>query len=114
MKALVLIISSFLWLSSAMANSPIWTIIDVRTPAEHVQGNIPEALLIDYKSVDFIEKVSKLDRDKSYKIYCRSGNRANLAIEAMKQLGFKKLENIGSLEEATRHMKELCQGKTSC
>ena len=114
MKALVLIISSFLWLSTVFASTSTWTIIDVRTPAEHAEGNIPEALLIDYKAPDFAKQISKLDREKSYKIYCRSGNRANLAIEAMRKLGFKNLENIGSLEQATRHMLELCQGKTSC
>ena len=78
----------------------VTAVIDVRTPEEVATGYLEGAVFIDWNSPTFIDEVSKLDPAGTYVIYCRSGNRAGQAIEAMKELGFTNLTNAGSLAEA--------------
>lgn len=54
-------------------------LIDIRTPEEFKEGHIAGALNIDYYESDFSENVFKLDKNKEYIIYCRSGRRSNNA-----------------------------------
>ncbi len=69
-------------------------IIDVRQPNEYNQGHIQNAILINYYSKNFKEQIAKLDRDKIYVIYCRSGSRSGRTLKLMKQLNFKTVYNI--------------------
>mgnify|MGYP003952192525 CR=1 FL=1 len=78
-------------------------VIDVRTPEEFASGHLDGALLIDIQAADFDERIGELDREASYVVYCRSGNRAGVAIERMAQLGIKKAVNAGSVEDAARY-----------
>lgn len=78
----------------------VTAVIDVRTPEEVATGYLEGAVLIDWNSPTFADEVSKLDPAGTYVIYCRSGNRAGQAIEAMKEMGFTNLTNAGSLAEA--------------
>jgi len=64
-------------------------VIDVRTPGEFEQGHLPGAREIDFLSDDFVENISKLDKDTTYLIYCRSGHRSHQAGTKMKELGYK-------------------------
>ena len=73
-------------------------VIDVRTPAEHARGALDGATLIDIQSPDFRERVDELDRDGSYFLYCRSGNRSGQAAQIMADMGFTDLTNIGGYE----------------
>lgn len=77
-------------------------ILDVRTPKEYNTEHIPQALNIDVLNPNFKTEVAKLNRDDSYKVYCRSGKRSAQAISIMKDLGFKKTENLGGLEDAKK------------
>jgi rhodanese-related sulfurtransferase len=69
-------------------------IIDVRTPSEIAAGKIDGALELDFFAPDFGQKVLAFDKDKSYFIYCRSGNRSGQACAMMSQNGFKHLCNL--------------------
>ena len=69
-------------------------IIDVRTPTEYQEGHIDNALNVDFKSADFIKKISKFDRNKTLLIYCRSGNRSGRASKIMDSLGFTKIYDL--------------------
>lgn len=76
-------------------------ILDVRTDAEVADGIIPNAIHIDiYKGQEFINEIEELDKDKSYYVYCRSGNRSGQACNIMEQLGFENAYNLegGMLE----------------
>lgn len=64
------------------------TIIDVRTSKEYTFGHIPNAINLDYFSEDFLEHIEKLDKDKNYLIYCRSGRRSIRVCTWMKNGGF--------------------------
>ncbi len=68
--------------------------LDVRTPKEVAQGKIPGALQIDVKNSNFKEEVSKLDKSKTYIVYCRSGNRSVRASAIMIDLGFENIINM--------------------
>jgi rhodanese-related sulfurtransferase len=69
-------------------------VLDVRTKKEYSEGHIPGSVLIDFTSDDFEQKVSKLDKDKTYLVHCASGGRSARACKKMDQLGFKKLYNL--------------------
>ncbi len=69
-------------------------ILDVRTQEEFKSGHIETAILIDYKSGDFKDKISKLDKKKTYLVYCRSGGRSAGAIGIMKDLNFTNLYHL--------------------
>lgn len=67
------------------------TILDVRTPEEFSDGFIKEALLINFFDEDFQSQIEKLDKDKIYVVYCKSGMRQSQAANMMEGLGFKKV-----------------------
>ncbi|WP_277064203.1 rhodanese-like domain-containing protein [Schaalia cardiffensis] len=88
--------------SSGQANTAIGTLIDVRTPEEFADGHLKGATNIDFNGPDFAEKISELDKDGEYTLYCRSGRRSGLALEAMKAAGFTKVTNAGGVEQASK------------
>lgn len=77
-----------------MTTSQNAIILDVRTQAEHRQSGINGAINIDIMASDFAQKINALDKDKTYFVYCRSGNRSSSACEMMSKTGFKKLYNL--------------------
>ena len=73
-------------------------IIDVRTPEEYAAGHLKGAVNIDVEQADFTQRVAKLPTDKTYVVYCHSGNRATTASELMKKEGFEHVINGGGYE----------------
>lgn len=74
-----------------VGSTPGAVLIDVRTPAELQGGYIDGAINIDFRSSDFEAKISALDRDTPYLLYCGSGIRSRKAADVMKQLKFKEV-----------------------
>ena len=74
--------------------NPDFVIIDIRTPEEVSEGYIENAVNIDFYADIFKEDLDKLDKNKTYLIYCRSGNRSGQAMPIMKDLGFKEVYNL--------------------
>jgi rhodanese-related sulfurtransferase len=69
-------------------------IIDVRSPEEEVEGFIEGATVINIMGPDFADKIKELGRDKTYLVYCRSGNRSSTACGFMASNGFDTLYNL--------------------
>jgi rhodanese-related sulfurtransferase len=69
-------------------------ILDVRTPGEFNSGYIPGAINIDIYAADFQSRVQKLDKSKTYLVYCRSGARSSNAGNFMVTNGFKQVHNL--------------------
>jgi len=70
-------------------------ILDVRTPDEYEEKHIPNSKLIDVKeSQKFVEEIEKLDKSKSYYVYCKAGGRSMMACSIMEQMGFTDLNNL--------------------
>ncbi len=73
-------------------------VIDVRTPEEFAQGHLKGAINLDVQAPDFLQKVAALSPEKTYYLYCRSGNRSGYAVQLLRQQGLKAY-NIGGLQE---------------
>ena len=69
-------------------------VLDVRTPQEFEAGHIPGAINIDVNAPDFQEKISKLDKNKTYLVHCAAGGRSARACDKMSHLDFPKLYNL--------------------
>ena len=69
-------------------------VLDVRTKAEVLDGIISNAINIDIMSPDFKQKVEQLDKNNTFLVYCRSGNRSGSACGFMESLGFNNLYNL--------------------
>lgn len=70
-------------------------VIDVRTDDEVRQGYISETdYFIDIYKPGFENQINKLDKSKTYIIYCRSGARSSSAAAKMTANGFNKVYNL--------------------
>ena len=69
-------------------------VIDVRTGREIAQGKIKGALEMNIMDSAFRNKIKKLKKDKTYLMYCRSGNRSGKACRIMAEEGFQDLYNL--------------------
>ncbi|MFM1825481.1 MAG: hypothetical protein RLZZ37_116 [Actinomycetota bacterium] len=69
-------------------------VIDVRLPEEFQAGHLENAQLISVEAADFEQKISTLDKTRTYAVYCRSGRRSTIATEKMAELGFTNLINL--------------------
>jgi rhodanese-related sulfurtransferase len=63
-------------------------LLDVRTAGEFSGGTIPGSKNIDFLSPAFSTKVKSLDKDATYFVFCRSGNRSGQACKTMHKMGF--------------------------
>ena len=79
--------------SSKITESGVVT-LDVRTPGEFAEGYIEGARLIDFQSGNFENEIATLDKNATYAVYCRSGNRSGQAVKVMKDAGFSKVFNM--------------------
>lgn len=75
-------------------------IIDVRTKGEYDEGHLKKTdLLYDYRENDFEDKIDQLEKDKTYYLYCRSGNRSGKAARMMRKKSFENVYNIGGFKD---------------
>jgi rhodanese-related sulfurtransferase len=69
-------------------------VLDVRTPEEFSSGYIRGAKNINFLSANFRNEILKLDKNKTYLVYCASGGRSAAACKIMTDLGFKEVYNL--------------------
>ena len=67
-------------------------VIDVRTQEEFAEGHIPNAMLIPVDEIDNV--MEEMDKDASYLMVCRSGNRSSTASELLAKNGFQHIKNM--------------------
>ncbi len=77
-------------------------IIDVRTPGEWERGKVESALTINLNHPQFNQVISELDKDKTYLVYCNSGNRSSIASRRMAQMGFTSIFNYDGMHYQIR------------
>ena len=75
-------------------DNPNFVILDVRTPEEFESGHIEGAVNMDYYDPGFQVELGKLDKTKTYLIYCRTGNRSDTAFGFMKELQFEDVHPL--------------------
>lgn len=70
-------------------------LIDLRTSDEiNSKGMIKGAKQIDFLAKDAEVVIGKLDKKKTYLIYCAGGGRSGDCAELMQKLGFKEVVNL--------------------
>ena len=69
-------------------------VLDVRTPMEFAEGHLENAVNIDFQSGSFESDIAALDKNATYAVYCRSGNRSGQAVKVMSDLGFTDLYDL--------------------
>jgi len=75
-------------------------LIDVRTPAEFAEGHLDGAINVPVELPTFTAQIALLDPTMDYLVYCRTGRRAEIAIDYMETLGFSAV-NLGSVDAAS-------------
>ncbi len=81
---------------STVVSSPGVTVIDVRTPEEFAQGHIDGAVNYNVEGPDFGAQIATLDPAGTYAVYCRSGNRSQVAVSEMSQAGVNGIYELES------------------
>ena len=81
---------------SIQPTETVW--LDVRSAEEFAAGHLPGAINIPHTEI--VQGVAALQLDKSADIalYCGSGRRAGIAIEALQQQGYMQLTNHGGYD----------------
>ncbi len=75
-------------------------VVDVRTPEEFREGHLAQTdYHIDFLDDGFENKLDELDKDQTYYLYCRTGNRSGQARQVMKEKGFISVYNIGGYQD---------------
>ncbi|MFC5625768.1 rhodanese-like domain-containing protein [Algoriphagus winogradskyi] len=85
-----------------MKNKGAVRVIDVRTPEEIAEGKIPGAITIDIKNENFKSEIAKLDKKRTYLVYCKAGVRSENAASIMKVAGFTHLYSLDGGIDAWR------------
>lgn len=75
-------------------DNPDFIILDVRTLGEFSESHIEGSELLNYQSPDFKDEVQKLDKGKTYLVYCRSGIRSAASADIMIKSGFENIYNL--------------------
>ena len=73
-----------------------FAILDIRTPGEFQAGHLPDAILVDFYSQTFSDQLNRLDKEKSYLVYCRTGNRSTNSLGLFKKLKFDKIYHMST------------------
>lgn len=77
-------------------------LIDVRSPQEFAQRNLRGAINIEYQNIVQGVEAMNIQYDVPIRLYCRSGARASVALQALKDAGYTNVKNLGGLEELIR------------
>lgn len=77
-----------------IANDKEGVIIDLRTTDEINKGFIKGSVQLDFLAKDSEKQIDKLDKNKTYYIYCAAGGRSGDAAEYMEKHGFKRVYNL--------------------
>lgn len=79
-------------------------LLDVRSPEEYASGYLQGALNIPHDQIG--AEIAAVAPNKSARIilYCRSGRRANNALETLRAMGYTNVSNYGGLEDAQERL----------
>ena len=69
-------------------------ILDVRTGFEFNRGHLKDAINLDYYSRKFKDELSKLDKNATWLVHCRSGVRSSKTLPIMKRAGFTNIIHL--------------------
>lgn len=82
---------------SMMDEQTDYILLDVRTQAEYDEGHIAGARLIPDSEIADRAEAELPDREATILVYCRSGRRSKLAAQALADLGYTKVYELGGI-----------------
>lgn len=88
--------SAFEAVSESESTAPIY--LDVREAEEWAEGHVVGALHIPLSHV-LNGEISAIPQDQPVHVYCRSGRRSGLAVEALQQAGYTNVINAGRFSQ---------------
>lgn len=90
-------------LIKARTDTSNFIVIDIRTPGEYQKGHLENVVLYNYLSRKGKRKILRLDKKKSYLIYCRSGGRSAALLKKMEKRRFHEVYNmLGGIKAWTK------------
>lgn len=73
-------------------------LVDVRSPEEFRAGHKEGAVNIPVDDVEDLVPRLVPDKDTVLLLYCRTGKRADRALDILKKMGYRKVENLHRLD----------------
>lgn len=73
-------------------------LVDVRTPEEFHKGHKEGALNIPVDEVELLAPQLLPDKNAVIMLYCRTGKRADKAMDVLRNMGYSHLENLNRFE----------------
>ncbi len=86
-------------------NQTVNVVIDVRSRLEFVLGHAPGAVCIPVHTVgqEVLERRG-IARDASILVYCASGSRSAMAVDALRRAGYRRVVDGGGLAAVRRDL----------
>lgn len=76
---------------------PSIILLDVREYHEHVESRIEGSALLSLSVIDLYLEEQYPDKETTFIVYCRSGNRSVEAIEIMLEKGYQNIYDLGGI-----------------
>jgi len=74
-----------------------YIILDARTQEEYDEGHIPGAIVISHEEITEKAEDVLTDKEQLILVYCRSGRRNKIAVEALVELGYTNIKEFGGI-----------------
>lgn len=71
-------------------------LLDVRTPQEYGAGHIPGSKNVPLQNIDKVGAIAE-NKDTPLFVYCHSGFRSSQAVDALQDMGFSSVKNLGGI-----------------
>ncbi len=72
-------------------------LLDVRTKEEYVERHIPGSMLIPVDRLESVAEEQLTDKNATIIVYCRSGRRSAIAAQALADLGYRNVYDLGGI-----------------
>ena len=76
------------------SGSENFVILDTRSVKEYEGDHIKNSIFINFSAADVKDQVLKLDKNKTYLLYCHSGGRSGMIQNFMEKNGFEETYNM--------------------
>lgn len=74
-------------------------LVDVRTQDEYNVEHIPNAILLSLDNIAADAESIIPDKEATYFVYCRSGNRSAAASAQLVEMGYKNIFDLGGIKD---------------
>lgn len=74
-------------------------IVDVRREDEYAKGHIPHAVLVPNETIKEEAQEKLPDKNATYLVYCRSGNRSAQASKTLIEAGYQNIYDFGGIQD---------------